>query len=214
MAYKVRSCIPAKRGYYTVGFSHAKGDELEFSIHEELVVEYRLVVDKTLDEATFDQLQKDLGYGSAYAYAIAVLSRRMYTQKEIREKLLTREVEVDVIEEVIKKLLELDLLDDSRYAKIYIETQIEAAKKSKERILMDLRQKGVSRHIVEDCDALFSSDQELAVVDQEIEKAWRRLVKKELTDYERKHKIVQSVARKGFDLDDIFSRYEIFIDER
>jgi len=212
--YKVTSCMPTKRGNYKVTFSCLASDGIELSVHEELVVEYRLVVDKELDITTFEQLQNDLGYGKAYAYAVGILSRRMYTEKEIREKLLARATQPDQVQVVIQKLLETELLNDRLYAEYYIESQVDAGKKSKERIVMDLYQKGVDRYIVEDFEHLFDSDQEKEIIDREIANAWRRYAKKELTDFERRAKIVQSVARKGFDVDAILCQYEIFVDER
>jgi len=212
--YKVTSCVPTKRDHYNVNFSHPNSGDLELSVHKELVIEYRLVVGKKLDATAFDQLQNDLSYGKAYAYAVSVLVNRLYTEKEMRKKMRSREVEKAVIDAVVSKLLETALLDDSKYTELYIESQVEAGTKSKERIVMDLRQKGISHDMLGDFDHLFDADQELAVIDGEIEKAWQRSAEKELTDYERKHRIVQSVARKGFNIDDVFSRYEIFVDER
>jgi len=214
MIYKVTACTPTKKSYYDVNFSQPDAEAIELSVHEELVVEYRLVVDKELDAPTFEKLKGDLSYGKAYAYAVSVLVNRLYTEQEMRRKMRSREVEGDVIDAVVSKLLETELLDDSKYTERYIESQVEAGKKGKERIVMDLRQKGISHYIIEDFSHLFDADQELQVIDQEIEKAWQRSEEKKLTDYERKHKIIQAVARKGFNMDDIFSRYEIFVDER
>lgn len=211
--YLVTSCIPLKKGHYEVSFLHADGDTCSMTIHEETVIEYRLVEKKELTQTTFSQVMVSGAFATSYGYAVSILSRRMYTQKEIREKLKERSVESKVIKQVIDKLLALQLLDDASYASAFIESQLSAGKKSHERIRMDLLQKGVSSFILEDLAHLFDEVQEFDVIMNEITQSWRRYARKELTDFERRAKIVAAVCRKGFDVDDVLSQYQIFIDE-
>ena len=57
----------------------------------------------------------------AYEYAVFLLSLRLRTEGEIREKMSGRGYVEDVIESTIKKLLEQKYLDDKRFAEVFLE---------------------------------------------------------------------------------------------
>ena len=129
---------------YDITFKDEMDNFYEVLVHEELVLKFRLVVGKVLTEAEFSDLGKSLDYGKAYSYATYILASRMYTVKEVRDKLIAREVREDIIDSVISKLFEIGLLDDMRYAGIYVESQIIKGVKGPDGIRSDLVKKGIS----------------------------------------------------------------------
>ena len=209
--FEVVSLIVKRNGYYDVGFRDESGVMYELAVHEELVLEQRLIVGKILSEAAFLELKESLDYGKSYGYAVGILARRMYTEREIRDKLAMREVQSEIIDDVIEKLLEVELLDDEKYTHHFIESQIDAGKKGVRRIRMDLVNKGVSKNIIDDCLAEVGTDFEGDVIMNEIGKCWMKHANR--TDFERKGKIVQTLMRKGFGYDDIVGAYSIYRDE-
>ena len=54
-----------------------------------------------------------------YNKALDIISRREHSEKEVRDKLLIKFDERDIIESVIEKLKQNSLIEDSRYAEMY-----------------------------------------------------------------------------------------------
>ena len=209
----VISCTPLKKGYYKIEFGDALGEIDELTVHEETVLDYRLVVGKELDKETFEILKNSTDYQKAYSYAIGILARRMYTEKEIRRKLCERETTSDVIHDVVTKLFEIELLNDVSYATAYIENQLELGKKSRRRIISDLCGKGVSMGIIDDLMDLFNKESESALILKEIKRMYQRYSRQDLSDFEVGHKVVQALGRKGFDFYEVQRQYEFFIED-
>jgi regulatory protein len=204
---------PLGHGNYIVELGDAVGEIYEFTVHEETILDYRLVVGKELDESTFRALEASKDYGKAYSYAVGILARRMYTEKEIRQKLTQRRAAEDVIGEVVTKLLKLELLNDEAYTTAYIENQVSVGKKSRHRIVSDLREKGVATSIIDNRMDLFDKESEQALIGREIEKAYGRSSHKDLSDFEMKHKVIQALGRKGFDFYEVDRQYDFFIED-
>ena len=59
-------------------------------------------------------------FTSIYNKALDLISRREHTKKEIRDKLLIRFDDKDVISSVINKLNSNNLIDDYRFAELYV----------------------------------------------------------------------------------------------
>ena len=209
----VISCVPLKRGYYQVELGDAEGEIHKLTVHEEIVLDYRLVVGKELDEENFRALLDSKAHQEAYRYAVDILSRRLYTQKEIKFKLKMREAPDGVIEEVVEKLVGLELLNDFSYASLYIENQLEIGKKSRRQIISDLYQKGVSAAIVEDLSDLFDHDSEQERMRREIQRCYDRYVRQDLSDYRLRTKVLAALGRKGFDYYEAGHQYDFFIED-
>ena len=64
-------------------------------VHEELVLKFRLVEGKELDECQITELNGKLDLGRAYQYALNLLSRKSYTTAQIYEKLEAKEYEIE-----------------------------------------------------------------------------------------------------------------------
>jgi len=209
----VISCMVQGLGYYKIKFGDADGEIYELVIHEEIMLDYRLVVGKELDKETFDALQNSEDYQKAYSYAVGILARRMYTEKEIRRKLFARRTADGVVCDVVAKLFEIDFLNDVTYARVYIENQVEIGKKSKRQILADLYAKGVSENITDELLDLFDEASESKLITKEIKKMYQRYLPKDLSDFELRKRIVQALGRKGFGVDEVSRQFEFFLED-
>ena len=82
-------------------------------------------------------------FPTIYNKALDIISRREHSKKEVRDKLLKKFDDLNVIEDVIEKLIKNSLLNDSRYAEMYTR-----ARKRKgfgpKRIGYELNSRGVS----------------------------------------------------------------------
>lgn len=82
-------------------------------------------------------------------YALWLLGRRAYTQKQIREKLKGKEFLPEQIEATVNRLLELKFLDDLEFAKNFIRQSTLGKPKGKYRLTMELSRKGVAKELIE-----------------------------------------------------------------
>ena len=83
----------------------------------------------------------------AWQAAIGMLSRREYTCKEITDRLLKREFELDVINSVLKSLQDDGYQSDSRFTEQYIRYRGEKGY-GPLRIRMELKEKGVDAELI------------------------------------------------------------------
>ena len=85
-------------------------------------------------------------FNAVYNKALDLLSRREHSSKEIREKLILRFDDIVIINSVITKLEENNLINDTRFAEAYV-----SSRKRKgfgpQKITFELLSKGVSESV-------------------------------------------------------------------
>ena len=68
--------------------------------------------------------QVDEAVEKAKAYAMRLLSNRAYTKKEIVDKLVGREYAQHAVDETLEMLNRLDLIDDEKIARMFVEDRM------------------------------------------------------------------------------------------
>jgi regulatory protein len=137
-----------------------------------------------------------------YNYSLKFLSYRIRSEKEIREKLKTKQVEPQIIEKIIAKLKEKKFIDDENFARMWIENRNRFKPRSLRLIKMELKQKGIEEEIFDK----MINDEGLMINDLEqakklVEKRIGRL--KGLPKQEIYEKLGRYLASKGFNWDTI-----------
>jgi len=135
-----------------------------------------------------------------YNLALRFLSYRTRSEKEVRDKLKTKQVEPQIIEKIIAKLKEKKFLNDEEFAKGWIESRLRFKPRSVRLIKLELKQKGIEEGIVDKMindEGLMINDLESAkkLVEKRIERI-RGLPKQEIYQ-----KLGRFLASKGFNWD-------------
>lgn len=100
-----------------------------------------------------------------YALALRALMRRAHSIHEMREYLVRRSEDVELVSPVIARLCEQKYLDDSRYALEYARQHAQTRRQGRFRIACELRRRGVpDRHIEAALDAIFAETDESGLV--------------------------------------------------
>src|SRR5215207_6562796 len=86
---------------------------------------------------------------SAFELALRALSRREHTVAELRALLAKREADPAEAEEAIERLIELEQLDDERYAALFAQDKRDLFGWGPGRIREALVEKGVARSIAQ-----------------------------------------------------------------
>lgn len=108
----------------------------------------------------------------AWQYLLFLLSRRAYTVGELRQRLSRRGLPEADAEPLLRRLVELALVDDSAYTEQYVH----ARKASRGRLVLrrELRRKGVDEELVEqELSALTPHQQAQAATELLQRNAWR-----------------------------------------
>ncbi len=102
----------------------------------------------------FKRTQKDYDEAMLYEYAIGALGRKMRTVAELKRLMRERvkhqeEIGQLLVEVVIAKLKEQKYLNDTNYAESYSRFRKENEKFGRQRVVQDLKAKGVHGDIIE-----------------------------------------------------------------
>lgn len=169
-----------------------------------------------------------MDFDSLYLRVLKYLNFRPRSEKEIRDylkKLLKRHPELDsgsheiadqarndeaLVDLVVHKLKQQRFLNDTEFAKMWIRSRTEFKPKGERLIRLELKQKGISKDLIDEALVSFDEDQQ----HHSEEARDDRVLAKELLEKKRKkyegmekqerfNKAGSMLARRGFDLDDI-----------
>jgi len=119
------------------------------------------------------------------------------TQQEVREKLYGDNVDKDVIEEVIVKLIEENFLNEERFAKAYAGGKFRMKKWGKVKIEHELKMKGLSSYCIRKGMEEIEDEDYRQTIQWLLEKKMRE--EKERNRYKKKSKVANYLIRKGFE---------------
>lgn len=131
-----------------------------------------------------------------YEYAMFLLGLKLRTEGELREKLKAKNYQVEIIEAVIRQLIEQHYVDDQRYAEMYLEN----LKKYKTYGFYGIKKKLLAKKLEYDLvDRVLSE----GLSEEDEVKIVKRLLGKLAVaqlDFKAKEKIFQKLKNKGFRL--------------
>jgi regulatory protein len=139
-----------------------------------------------------------------YNRALDLLSARPYTVRQLRRKLIQKEIPADEADAVIERLLAAGLLDDARYAAAYARSKLVGQGASVRRIGQDLARKGVGSEIAKEAI-------QQVVIDEEVDTraSLERVARKKIASMGDldpivfRRRLFAFLARRGYELDEI-----------
>lgn len=134
---------------------------------------------------------------SAFDTALYYLTFRDRSRKELCDKLMEKGYNEEEIEDAIGKLMSYGYIDDERYAKSYICSQMRA--KGRRRIAMELSGKGVDAGMTRELFAELAPDEGETIYDL-LEKRYGNL---DFDDKSQMRRMYSFFARRGFRYEDI-----------
>ncbi len=137
-----------------------------------------------------------------FTLALKYLSRRPRSIAEVRTYLQKKQIPSSSIDEIIASLLEKCFLNDEDFTKWWIDQRTRFKPKGKLLIVVELRQKGISKEII---DRVYEAgDEEVTISD--LQKAVELLTRKKekfssLSPQDRYQKVGGYLARRGFSME-------------
>ena len=172
-------------------------DSFFCGLNKETAVIFGLKENKEVDEEKLKVAVFESEVKSAFEKSLDYLGRRMYTKKELIERLTQKGYVKEVAERVIEKLEEYRYIDDKLFAKQFFQSNGHLSKRV---IQGKLIQKGVANDIISEIieERTGESEFELCLL-----QAKKYLKSKKVNDIKDIQKMQASLARKGFDFDTI-----------
>lgn len=170
-----------------------------------------LSIGDDLDEETIGYLVKCNQIKKIKLTAFRILSKRLHSKFELRQKLLKKGYHSSEIEEILIELQNENYIDDERYSKLYFEEQISHRKNGLIKIVNNLRKKGISKRLIQELESehagntdYFNNACHLA------EKKLNSASYKYLDKVKIKSKLFMYLKQKGFENDIIFRVFSTF----
>ncbi len=157
-------------------------------------------VGSSLDAGMLEQLLSASQVRRARDRALYLLSGRDYTGHTLLGKLTDAGIDRPIAEDTVRRMEELGLINDERYAYRLARDLFTYRHFSARRIEQELRQKGVSRDVAADAVALLGGhENDLQQAIDFLRKKYYNKIKQE----DGRRKVTQAMLRAGFDYDTV-----------
>ena len=161
----------------------------------EAVTDARLYVGMELDEEAFEALKRSTSKALDRQKALEMLSRRPYSRRELKDKLLRRGTDEQDAEDCVAWLAERGFLDDGEYAGA-VARHYSAKGYGAGRVKSELRRRGIGREL---------SEQTLSELPENTEKLDAFIARRlsDPSDRDSVRKLSAALFRRGYSWEEI-----------
>lgn len=183
-----------KSGRYNIDLD----GKFAFGVGQATYTKFLLFKDSKLSDEQIVNIKKFDKINSLKNIAFNFLSGQLRTEKEIVDKLKTKEPTSEVdIKEVLIDLKELGYVDDLNFAESLVRTQIKIGNDGPKAIEQKLYKKGVSKENIQKALLLFDEDEQIKKATKISEKISKTNFQK-ISDKALEQKIYSNLLAKGF----------------
>jgi regulatory protein len=168
----------------------------EFAFGLSRIVAAWLEVGQELSEEKIARLQGEDTREVAYQQALNFLNYRPRSEAEVRRNLEEHEFSEEIIAEVLERLRQARLLDDTRFARAWVENRSEFRPRSRRALALEMRRRGLDDPAI--TEALEQVDDD-AMAYQAAIKQSRKIKSADWLDF--RQKLSSFLARRGFPYD-------------
>lgn len=168
-----------------------------FSLSQMSLLETNLKLGQEMSQVELKRLKQLSDDDKLYAQALRLVANRPKTKWEVEFYLNRKGASPALTKRILNKLSNIDLVNDSAYAKRYVGNRQDFRPASRRKILSELHKKHVPEEDIKTAMADYGGDDR--ALHHVIE------VKRRQTKYQNKQKLMQYLARQGFSYEDIKS---------
>ncbi len=169
-AIEIQKNDPDRRSIYIDG-------DFSVGVSSEVVLTLGLYVGQEVGEQELEAVAYREDRRKAINSAINLLSYRDRTIGEIEKRLKSKSYPEDLIGEVIEELTRLELVDDKKFSKDWVESRGKFKPKSRSALVAELRNKGVDKELAESAVENIDDEDELKMAKSVAENAARKTSK-------------------------------------
>ena len=186
-----------RRGRYNVYIN----GHYAFPMSERVMLKYHVIKGKTIDQSLQKRLIAADRRSRLYDQAIRFVARRLRTESEVRKHLNSETTDQALINQIIKKLAGLHLVNDQHYADCYVRTELGNGRYGPLVIGHKLRLKGITDDLVD--NALHKFYPRSRVMENGVRQA-RKLFRKHRDSFRNNlQKTKAGLVRKGYSFDEV-----------
>ena len=170
--------------------------EYSFSLSETALIKSKLASGQELSNQQVSDYKKLSEDDKLYNQTLRYIALRPRTKWEITEYLKRKNASPPLLDSILNKLSIIDLLDDKKYAQAYVNDRRLLRPTSRRKLINELRKKHVPTEVIEEAVGIEQEDEQAALL-HIIDK------KRQQTKYQDDLKLMQYLARQGFNYGDI-----------
>ena len=182
---------------YKVFFS----DSSSIVLYEDIILKYNLLANKVVDDALLNQIKEDNNNYMAYDIALKYIKIKLRCESEIIDFLKKKQINSELIENVIKRLKKEGYLNQKLYIKSYINDKLNISnigpiKIKKELISLGFNEKDIDMQL-DEIDKDYILEKLSKLIDKKLS------IKSNYSGAILKKKIISYFSEKGYELSDI-----------
>lgn len=175
-------------------------DNSEITTYDDVIINYGLLYNKNIDPETLNKINNDNIYYDAYYKTVNYITKKLRSEKEVITYLNNYNVNIQDQEKIIKKLKEINLINDLNFTKAYIADRLNLSSDGKDKIKTTLYYHNIDPQII--AEQLAKIDQK--TIDDRIEKIILKKSKNtKYCGYKLKSKLLNDLVNMGYDRNDI-----------
>ncbi len=175
-------------------------DDFIIGVSEETLLAFDIYQGKKLSGPTIEEIKLKEKIVSVREQAWRFLSRREHSQAELRDKLVQKAFDKDIVDQILKDLIKKDYLNDKRYIRQVINDEINFKRSGPLLIKNKLSKKGVRINLVNELLVeLYDEDFQLNNCIKLAEKKLKILNK--FDPLQKKKRLASYLAQKGYTWD-------------
>lgn len=164
-----------------------------FFLSADFLLEHKLKKGMVVDSTLYEQIKEESQFVEVYTKSLSLLSKQMYTEYNLKMKLLSLEYSIGSVNKALDLLKEKSYIDDYTFAYKWVESRIRNKLDSSLELIAGLIKKGISNNIANS-----------VVSELYTQKVKEKIIKGKIEKYYKQNKsaeyIKKSLSRKGFDL--------------
>lgn len=130
---KIQKYVKDKQNKYKVYI-----DNEEYILYDDVIVKYELIMKKEISENDFKEMIKFNEEMTSYYDSIKYITKKLRSEKEIKEYLQKKGISESTINKTIKRLKETNFLNKEIYLKAYISDQLNFTNNGPKKIKQNL----------------------------------------------------------------------------
>lgn len=173
-------------------------EKYSFSLSESALLESKLHSGQELSKEEVGEYKKLSADDKLYNQTLRYVAMRPRTAWEIETYLERKGGTPALAEQILNKLTDIGLIDDEKYAKAFVADRRLLRPTSRRKLIMELRKKHIPGELIEQAVGSEKEDERTSLAEVIAKK-------RKQSKYQDDLKLMQYLARQGFNYDDIKS---------
>lgn len=179
-------------------------DKFILGISQETLANLGLKAGDKIDSDRLNVIEQKESISQAKEFALKLLSFRPRSKKELKDRLKKKGFVEEIIEQTLHRLEELNLIDDQKFASMWVEEKLRYRPTGRRVLERELYLKGIEKDIIQEVlDEVYSGLDEKELALKILEKKKKQYAK--LDEDVAKRRINNLLLRRGFSYQTIAS---------